>query len=175
MRLLGAIIAGGASRRFGSDKALAQVEGRSLLDHARVSLAPQVDDLVLCGREVAGMRCLSDRPWPGLGPLGGIAAALADGQARGFDAVVTVPVDVFPLPHDLVARLGDPSPSVFATQYLIGLWPAHLTAQLDGHLATGHRSLRSWMEATDARRVDDADLGLFNVNNREQLRRAIAA
>lgn len=175
MRLLGAIIAGGASRRFGSDKALAQVEGRSLLDHTRTALAPQVDDLILCGREAAGMRCLPDRPHAGLGPLGGIAAALADGQARGFDAVVTVPIDVFPLPRDLVARLGEPGPSVLATQYLIGLWPANLAAQLDGHLAAGHRSLRSWMEATAARRVDDADLGLFNVNSREQLRRLLAA
>ncbi|MFN4095759.1 MAG: molybdenum cofactor guanylyltransferase [Sphingomonas sp.] len=175
MRLLGAIIAGGASRRFGSDKALAQVEGRSLLDHARAALAPQIDDLVLCGREVAGMRCLPDRPRPGLGPLGGIAAALADGQARGFDAILTIPVDVFPLPGDLVVRLSGAGPAVLDTQYLIGLWPAALVTQLDAHLAAGHCSLRSWMEATAARRVDDTDLGLFNVNSREQLRLAIAA
>ncbi len=175
MRLLGAIIAGGASRRFGSDKALAQVEGRSLLDHARAALAPQVDDLVLCGREVAGMRCLPDRPRPGLGPLGGISAALYEAQARGFDAIVTVPVDVFPLPGDLVVRLSGAGPAVLDTQYLIGLWPAALGTHLDAHLDAGHRSLRSWMEATAARRVDDAGLALFNVNRRDDLARAIAA
>ncbi len=175
MRLLGAIIAGGASRRFGSDKALAQVAGCSLFDHTRTALAPQVTDLVLCGREVSGMRCLSDRPQPGLGPLGGLAAALTEARARGFDAIVTVPVDVFPLPGDLVMRLGGAGPAVFDTQYLIGLWPAALATQLDAHLAAGHRSLRSWMEATAACRVDDAGLGLFNINRREELARAFAA
>ncbi|MCR5872033.1 NTP transferase domain-containing protein [Sphingomonas sp. J344] len=54
MRLLGAIIAGGTSRRFGSDKAMAQIAGRSLLDHARAALVQEVDDLVLCGRTVGG-------------------------------------------------------------------------------------------------------------------------
>ncbi|HSX55923.1 MAG TPA: molybdenum cofactor guanylyltransferase [Sphingomonas sp.] len=175
MRLLGAIIAGGASRRFGSDKALVQVEGCSLLAHACAALEPQVDELTLCGRVAPGLRCLSDRPRPGLGPLGGLAAALSVACARGFDAVVTVPVDVFPLPEDLVARLGGKGPAVFATQYLIGVWPSGLAPRLDLHLAAGHRSLRSWMEAADARRVDDAELGLFNINRREDLNRAVAA
>ncbi len=175
MRLLGAIIAGGASRRFGSDKAMARIAGRSLLNHVRAALVPQVDDLVVCGRDVAGLRCISDRPQPGLGPLGGIAAALADARTRGFDAVLTVPIDVFPLPGDLVARFGGAGPAVFEAQYLIGLWPAALAKQLDAHLADGQRSLRSWMDATGARRIDDSELGLFNINHREELDRAIAA
>lgn len=175
MRLLGAIIAGGASRRFGSDKALAQIQGRSLLDHSCAVLAPQVAELVLCGRAMPDLRALRDRPHPGLGPLGGLAAALADAQTRGLDAVVTVPIDVFPLPGDLVARLGGAGPAVFATQYLIGLWPAALAARLDAHLAVGHRSLRGWMEATAARRVNDVALGLSNINRRDDLHRAMAA
>ena len=175
MRLLGAIIAGGASSRFGSDKAMAVIEGRSLLDHVRMALAPQVEALVLCGRLVPELRCLSDRPGPGLGPLGGIAAALTDARARRFDAVVTVPIDVFPLPADLVERLDGAAPAVFDSQYLIGCWPADLASQLDAHLAAGHRSMRSWIAQTGARRVEDRDLGLFNINRREELGRAIAA
>jgi molybdopterin-guanine dinucleotide biosynthesis protein A len=126
MRLLGALIAGGASRRFGSDKALATIGGVSLIEHARGALEAQVDELVLCGRPSNRMRWISDRPAPGLGPLGGLNAALPDARARGYDAVVTVPVDVFPLPLDLVGRLGLSGPCVFATQHLIGLWPADL-------------------------------------------------
>ncbi|MCA1196424.1 NTP transferase domain-containing protein [Sphingomonas sp. R647] len=83
MRLLGALIAGGASRRFGSDKALATIGGVSLIDHPRGVLEAQVDDLVLCGRPSNRMRWISDRPAPGLGPLGGLNAALADARARG--------------------------------------------------------------------------------------------
>lgn len=174
MRRLGALIAGGASRRFGSDKALATIGGVSLIEHARGALEAQVDELVLCGRPSHRMRWISDRPAPGLGPLGGLNAALADARARGYDAVVTVPVDVFPLPLDLVDRLGLSGPCVFATQHLIGLWPADLGPRLDLHIQSGCRSLRSWIGATDARIVDDARLGLSNINTRADLAAMLA-
>lgn len=51
MRLLGAILAGGRSRRFGTDKAVAQWNGAPLLAHCVAALSPQVDHVVLCGRE----------------------------------------------------------------------------------------------------------------------------
>ncbi|WP_066665226.1 MULTISPECIES: molybdenum cofactor guanylyltransferase [unclassified Sphingomonas] len=173
MRLLGAIIAGGASRRFGSDKASARIAGRSLLDHACSALAPQVDELVICGRPTERLRWISDRPRPDMGPLGGINAALADASARGFDAVITVPVDVFPLPRDLVDRMNLQTVTVFARQHLIGCWPTALAAQLDAHLAEGHRSLRSWITATNATLVDDHALDLGNINRPDDLRRAV--
>lgn len=169
MRLLGALIAGGASRRFGSDKALARIGGVSLIDHARGVLEAQVEEVVLCGRPSHGVRSIADRPAPGLGPLGGLSAALADACARGFDAVVTVPIDIFPLPLDLVERLGTSGASVFVTQFLIGFWPAALSPRLDLHLAVGHCSLRSWIAVAEARAVDDACLGLSNVNTRADL------
>src|SRR3546814_13659705 len=59
--ILGAIIAGGAARRFGSDKALADLGGRRLIDHAADVLRGTVGALVVCGRELAGWTCLTDR------------------------------------------------------------------------------------------------------------------
>lgn len=141
----------------------------SLIDHARGVLEAQVDEVVLCGRPSHEMRWIADRPAPGLGPLGGLSAALADACARGFDAVVTAPIDIFPLPPDLVERLGTSGASVFATQFLIGFWPTALTSRLDLHLAAGHRSLRSWIGAAEAKTVDDAPLGFSNVNTRADL------
>lgn len=141
----------------------------SLIDHARGVLEAQVEEVVLCGRPSHGVRSIADRPAPGLGPLGGLSAALADACARGFDAVVTVPIDIFPLPLDLVERLGTSGASVFVTQFLIGFWPAALSPRLDLHLAVGHCSLRSWIAVAEARAVDDACLGLSNVNTRADL------
>jgi molybdenum cofactor guanylyltransferase len=169
MRLLGAIIADGASRRFGSDKAQALIDGRTLLNHAVMTLAPQVDDVVLCGRTSDQLHWICDRPVPGQGPLGGINAALTDAYRRGYDAVITVPVDVFPLPSDLASRLAALHPRVFATQYLIGRWPVTLAPLREMHLAAGHRSLRSWITAAQATCVEDRALGLRNINLREDL------
>ena len=162
MRVLGAVLAGGQSRRFGSDKALALLGGKPLITHVLDRLGPQVAALVVVGRRHPGSVSLADRPRPGLGPLGGLAAALAHGAAHGFDAVLTSGCDLPDLPLDLRARLGD-APAVAAGQPLLGLWPATLAEDLDRHLAAvGDRSLCGWVARTGAREVD---LGTFrNIN-----------
>ncbi|MGK6319158.1 molybdenum cofactor guanylyltransferase [Sphingomonas sp. DT-204] len=169
MPVLGAILAGGRSRRFGSDKALALHDGRALLDHAMAALAPQIEALVVCGREWPGITCLADRPHPGMGPLAGLAAALRHALTIGCDAVLCVPVDVHPLPANLRDLLADKGPAVLATQYAVGFWPASLIGALDAHLADGHRSFRSWIERTGPLRVDDGDLALGNINMPDDL------
>jgi len=63
LKILGAVIAGGRSRRFGGDKALALFEGRKLLDHVIDGLGKQSDSLVICGRVVPGQDCIADRPY----------------------------------------------------------------------------------------------------------------
>lgn len=167
--ILGAIIAGGRSSRFGSDKAEALVRGRSLLDHACEALVSQIDDLVICGRSSTNLRSLPDRPVSGLGPLGGLNAALRDALARGFTSVLTVPVDTFPLPCDLAWRFRGHGACTLRTQYLIGSWPASLAPLLDAHLLAGHRSLRSWAVACGAASIDDTVWRLRNINRRADL------
>ncbi len=160
--ILGAVLAGGQSRRFGSDKALALLAGTPLIAHVLDALRPQVAALVVVGRDHAGERSLPDRPAPGLGPLGGLAAALSHAAAHGFDAVLTSGCDLPDLPPDLRERLA-PAPAVATGQPLLGLWPAALAERLDRHLADGgDRSLRRWVAVAGAREVD---LGRFrNVN-----------
>jgi hypothetical protein len=80
--ILGAVLAGGQSSRFGSDKALAELDGRTLLARAVEALQAQCDAVVVVGREDAPVPTLPDRPRPGMGPLGGIAAALHHAAGR---------------------------------------------------------------------------------------------
>src|ERR1700761_6137627 len=108
MRILGAILAGGRSSRFGSDKALTVIDGRSMLDRIIDALAPQVDGIVVCGRPSSERYDgIADRPAADLGPLGGINAALHYAMTHGFGAVLTVPCDTPLLPADLRDQLGE--------------------------------------------------------------------
>lgn len=167
MKVLGAILAGGASTRFGSDKALAQFAGRSLIEHVIEGLVPQVETLVICGRDWPPYQRIDDLPAAGLGPLGGLCAALAHAQAHGFDAVLCVPCDTLGLPADLTTRLS-PGPAVALGQRIIGLWPASLAPWLLARLAGGSgRSLRGWVTACDAREIDCGSL--HNINHRDDL------
>ncbi|MBR2175003.1 molybdenum cofactor guanylyltransferase [Sphingopyxis sp.] len=131
MRTLGAVLAGGRSSRFGSDKALAMLDGRSLLDHAVAALRPHCDAVIVVGRgEIA------DWPRADMGPLGGIAGALIHAADQGFDQVLTASVDCVRLPADLRALL-EPAPAFLETQPVIGLWPVAALHELRAMLEDG--------------------------------------
>ena len=81
----GVIVAGGKSRRFGSDKASATLRGRPLLQWVRDALAPIVNEIVVvtaAGQTLPPMHpsipvtVVEDRE-PERGPLGGLATGFA--------------------------------------------------------------------------------------------------
>ncbi|KKW93362.1 molybdenum cofactor guanylyltransferase [Sphingobium chungbukense] len=170
MRLLGAVLAGGRSSRFGSDKAQAMLAGRTLLDHAVASIAPHVESVVICGREGG----LADRPAPDMGPLGGLNAALHHAAARGYDAVLTTGCDVPVYPEGLAGALIGDGAAVLKGQQLAGFWPVSLAAELDAHLAEeNNRSIYGWLERIGARIVERPEFVLPNINRPEDLERLI--
>lgn len=170
MKLLGAVLAGGRSSRFGSDKALAPLGGKPLIAHVVDALRPQVAQLLICGRQWDDHAWVEDRPGPNLGPLGGINAALQYAARHGFDAVLTAPCDVPKLPSDLAARLA-PVPAFVADLPVVGCWPASAAAELDVHIGGTDRSIRGWARRLDARPVAISP-PLINVNHPEELQRA---
>jgi molybdopterin-guanine dinucleotide biosynthesis protein A len=151
MARLGAILAGGEARRFGADKAAALIGGVALIDHARAALARHVDRVIVVGRDIA------DRPAPGLGPLGGLCAALHYATETDHEDVLTVPCDVpFP-PAALFAALTG-APVICADHPVFGLWPCALSPVLDEWLATGgNRAVRAFADAVGARRITIAE------------------
>ncbi len=152
--MLGAILAGGQSRRFGSDKAMADLGGRPMIVRVAAAVAPFVEAIVICGHPAvpAGMVGLADLPHPGLGPLGGLAGALHHAASHGFEAVLSVGCDTPVLDAELMSRLRDSDTAAFVVQSpIIGRWPAALAGALLVHLdAAGSRSMRGWAEAVGA-------------------------
>lgn len=174
-RLLGVVLAGGQSRRFGSDKALAELGGRPLIAHAAAALAPHVDDVAICGRSFGDYLSLSDRPSPGLGPLGGLAAALRHAADHGFDMVLSIGCDIPALPEALVEALrAIGAPAAVRTLPICGLWRAGDADLLDTHLATSEdRSVRGWLAACGGHWLE-GDIGLANINTPGDLAALIA-
>ncbi len=151
--ILGCVLAGGQSTRFGSDKALAQLGGQSLLTRAVDTLAGWCEHVVVVGREEAPAPTLPDWPRPHMGPLGGIAAALHLAADEGYDFVLTCGVDSADLPEDLLDRLA-PAPAYLADQPVIALWPVSASADVDAILeGDGKHSLRALAERVGARAV----------------------
>lgn len=169
MRALGAILAGGQGRRFGSDKAAALLCGKPLIEHVADALRTQVEALVVVGRHWPGLAMIEDRPAGALGPLAGLNAALHYAGDRGFDVVVTAGCDTLPLPPDMTALLTGSGPAYLDGHFLLGWWPTALAVPLDRHLADGgDRSMRGWIARCSARAVP-APVVLHNLNTQADL------
>lgn len=146
-RVLGAVLAGGRSSRFGSDKAAAMWGGQALADHAAAALARRVDAVI----RVGGGGGVPDLPQRGRGPLGGIAGALDHAARHGFDSVLTIGCDMPRLPHGLVEALLRRAPAFCADAPVLGHWPASLAGALVARLNGGDTgSVRRWAETIGA-------------------------
>lgn len=139
-----------------------------MIDRVAAALTAQCDAVVVCGREEAGFTCLPDWPEAGLGPLGGLAAALRHAEAGGFTHVLSAGVDVPDLPHDLAAMLAGKGAAIVESQPVVGLWPVAALPALEAFLGKGGRGLYRFAERIGARRVVLAR-PLMNVNRPEDL------
>lgn len=189
MAPLGVILAGGRSRRMGGgDKGLVRLGEQTLLERIVARVGPQTGGVVLSANgdparfARLGLTVVPDGPGPGVGPLGGILAAL-DHAARWTRTtfVLTVPSDTPFLPLDLVRRLeqarleagaaGAVATSGGRVHPVVGLWPAACRDGLGRLVEAGERSLNKVVEQlgfAQAAWPDDPD-PFFNVNTPEDL------
>lgn len=171
--ILGVVLAGGKSTRFGGDKAQAKLGGKPLIDRAIAALQAQCDAVVVAGRKTAPVETITDWPAGDMGPLGGIAAGLRHAEAEGFASVLTCGVDSASLPDTLLERLS-PAPSFLSSQPVIGHWPvAALTALTDILRGDGRHSMLAFATAIGAREVKLADKPA-NINTKADLAAAEA-
>lgn len=144
------------------------IDGVRLIDRVADALGAQTTALIVCGREEPGYGCVPDQPAAGLGPLGGLKAALTFAEAKGFAHVVSAGVDVPNLPASLAAQLAGEGAGIVASQPVVGLWPVSLAADLSDFLEEGGRALYGFAEKVGARQVE-IDPPLMNVNRPEDL------
>jgi molybdopterin-guanine dinucleotide biosynthesis protein A len=161
-KIVGVVLAGGRSRRFGSTKAFAPLAGMTLIDHVIARATPQVSHLLLSADgdprfAALGLPLVTDDVKEdddtGAGPLAGILAALDWYAARVPEArwLATFAVDTPLLPHDMVERLHDAAArggaeiacgrTVGRLHPLQALWSMTLRDSLRAALATGERAV----------------------------------
>lgn len=167
MTLLGVVLAGGAARRFGSDKALAKWRGRTLIEHSADALRPFVDRVVVAGREggPAGLESVADWPRAGLGPLGGLCGALRLAGAEGYRGVLSIACDMPLVPGEVIADLAASNSAAYLDQApVLGFWPAELADGLATFLLqSDNRSIAQWARLVGARSLHGAS-DIPNIN-----------
>ena len=148
--ILGVVLAGGQSTRFGSDKALADLNGHTLLNRAYDTLTGFCELVVVAGRERGPGHCIPDWPNPNMGPLAGIAAGLHLARDDGYDSVLTLGVDSVGVPENLLELLS-PAPAFVESQPVIGHWPTGAVDAIETLLlADGRHSMLAFAGAIGA-------------------------
>jgi molybdopterin-guanine dinucleotide biosynthesis protein A len=198
-RIVGVILAGGASRRLGGEhKGLLKVAGKPMLQHVAERLAPQVHELAISvhggGAAFAqfGVPLIPDAASEQHGPLAGVLAGMIWARAHCPQArwIATAPCDAPFCPGDYVGALlnaalappiNGPRIAIAArggrSHFAFGLWPISLSDDLAAYLASGERRMRGWIERQRHVEVDFPPLlragreldPFFNVNTPDDL------
>jgi hypothetical protein len=176
MTTAGVLLAGGASRRFGSEKAVAAYAGGLLMELPLQALALSCDRIAVSASATLGASAIAAAcEYPVLedpvdapaGPLAGILAALRWAQAEGAELLAVAPCDAPTVTAEQVQRLAalaSPSRAAAAEsaqglEPLLAVWPvARALTLVERALADGHHpSVRSLLERLGVVRVAGFD------------------
>ncbi|MET0338952.1 MAG: nitrate reductase associated protein [Caulobacter sp.] len=193
MKIVGVLLAGGRSSRFGSEKAVAPVGDGVLMDAPLQALAGSCDDLAISAREGSGAAhicqsseyaLLSDSLAAPEGPLRGVLAGLAWAKSVGAQWMATAPCDAAGLDaarmRVLIATAVSQAKAAAAAsdqglEPLVAVWPVDEGfALVSGALDTGrHPAVRELLAHLNYVQVDGFDAA--NVNRPQDLPAGVKA
>ncbi|MGD2123842.1 MAG: molybdenum cofactor guanylyltransferase [Gemmatimonadota bacterium] len=188
--LLGVILAGGGSRRFGREKALFPLAGRPMAAWALEALRQCTPDQVVITTEprIAETLKIRSRPdrIPGAGPLGGLHAALSWAREEGRDGVFLLACDLPLVKGDLIHRIlgrwpsGAPaavpgSPGPLGFEPLCAGYGTDVLEAAETLLQEGRRAMESLLEVLEVApipieelgKADDLAVAFTNVNTED--------
>jgi molybdopterin-guanine dinucleotide biosynthesis protein A len=180
-RIDGLLVAGGRSRRFGTDKRRAALAGRTLAERSLSVLRRTVDGDVFVAGDGAFDHPVSaifvGDAVAGAGPLGGLVGALLHARF----GVLVMPCDAPLVRTDTLAslaRLGRRSGQVVVVRSsrgiepLVAFYPKRVLPFLSAGLREGNRALHRLIGRIGALEIDAPDpREMHNVNHPEDLAR----
>jgi molybdopterin-guanine dinucleotide biosynthesis protein A len=174
----GLLLAGGRSRRFGAEKAVARIGDRLMMDAvcdcfaplAGLAVSAQPDSAAETRARTLRLEVLHDDPALPAGPLAGVASGLAWAERRRFRYLATAPCDAPLLPRNifpvLLDHIGDAAAAYATTGRgpypLCAVWRVDLLPRLRARLSNQeHPSVRSFLASLAAISVPFTDASAF--------------
>lgn len=170
--LTGVLLVGGASTRFGSPKALAELHGETLAERAWRILGETCQERIAVGKAADGL----DLPFPvlddGSETRAAIAGLVAGLRAAPTDISVVLPVDTPLVTPALLLELAGAcaDAAIPQTGPLPGAYAKSALPTLERCLADGRLALRDALDELETTRLGLDPALLANVNTPDDLR-----
>jgi molybdopterin-guanine dinucleotide biosynthesis protein A len=164
--LAAVVLAGGASRRMGRDKATVEYRGKTLVEHVVSAVSPRCSPVFVIAAQGQRLPTLQAQVLRdevrGVGPLLATGRGLRAAAEAGLEWAFVCAVDMPLLSADLIDELARPAIRLGADvvlpwdgrdHYLAGIYRTGLFARISDLVAAGERSMRALVDTVDTQRI----------------------
>ena len=188
--ILGVVLAGGKSSRFGQDKSDVKLDGRSLLEHTLNKIKPKLKKILIVSNNqtLKDYTVIKDCIDGHLGPLVGVLSAMKwiKKNNYSFNWIATFPCDTPFFNNSLIDRFIESSKSNDSALYfaksekkrhnIFGLWSLKLVEILEEDIIkNNYRKVEIWANKIGVKTINISYKEFdpfFNINTKEDLAEA---
>ena len=190
--ILGVVLAGGKSQRFGEDKCQVKLGGKLLIDYILSEIIDEFKEVLLISNNKikynnSNKISLVEDTKRGLGPLGGILTAMKwiKENNRSYKWISTFPSDTpffkKKILNNFLEEIKDYEGKLFfinsndTRHNIFGLWSIDLLDRLEKDLDNGERKVEMWANKIGVKSINmkfENEDPFFNINTKEDLIKA---
>jgi molybdopterin-guanine dinucleotide biosynthesis protein A len=191
-KILGVVLAGGKSLRFGEDKSQVKLNNKSLIDHILSEILTEFRELLIVSNnsiefnKSENISIISDFK-NNLGPLGGVLTAMKwiKDNNKDYQWISTFPTDTPFFKNQILKDFHDKinlkNGKLFfiksnnTRHNIFGLWSIDLADKLEKDLENGDRKVEDWANKVGVNIIDmqfEKNDPFFNINTKEDLEKA---
>jgi len=190
--ILGIILAGGRSQRFGEDKSQVKLDGKILIDHILNEINDEFKEILIVSNNQIKFKHSDNISMIGdlkkdQGPLGGILSAMKwiKEKRKNYKWISTFPVDTpffkKEILQNFLHEINLEESKLFfiksnnTVHNIFGIWSIDLMEKLEEDLNNGDRKVESWANSVGAKVISMEFINedpFFNINTKEDFKKA---
>ena len=190
--ILGTVLAGGKSQRFGEDKSQVKLDGKLLIDFILSEIVDEFKEiLIVTNNQIAFQKSKKISTIKdfikGQGPLGGVLSAMkwAKEKNSNYKWISTFPVDTpffkKKILKKFLSEINIEESKLFfiksnnTRHNIFGMWSIDLMKKLEEDLNKGHKKVETWANSIGVKIINMEFMyedPFFNINTKDDLEMA---
>ena len=191
--VLGVVLAGGKSQRFGEDKSQVKLGDKILIDYILSEIIDEFNEVLVVSNNSINFKkskkiSLIEDFKKDLGPLGGVLTAMkwVKDNNKDYQWISTFPADTpffkNQILKDFLQNINQEEDKLFfiksnnTRHNIFGIWSIDLIDKLEEDLIRGERKVEFWANSVGVKNIEmefDNKDPFFNINTKEDLKKAI--